>query len=114
VPKLSVHGTVSRSTGRLPLTRAVWVLAAVVAVASFARLGLDAVDAAAHNRVYLGAATAAAQDSMQYLTWATDAVELRYPARGLEATPCGHPAKLCAVATEFSGTIRKAAACRFT
>ena len=73
VPKLSVHGTVSRSTGRLPLTGAEWVLVAVFAVASFALFGLDAVDAAANNRVYLGAASAAAQDSMQYLAWATDA-----------------------------------------
>ena len=49
------------------------MLVAVFAVASFALFGLDAVDAAANNRVYLGAASAAAQDSMQYLAWATDA-----------------------------------------
>jgi hypothetical protein len=49
------------------------VLVAVFAVASFALFGVDAVDAAANNRVYLGAASAAAQDSMQYLAWATDA-----------------------------------------
>jgi hypothetical protein len=49
------------------------VLVAVFAVASFALFGLDAVDAAADNRVYLGAANGAAQDSMQYLAWATDA-----------------------------------------
>ena len=73
MPKLSVHGTVSRSTGRLPLTGAEWVLVAVFAVASFALFGLNAVDAAANNRVYLGAAGASAQDSMQYLAWATDA-----------------------------------------
>jgi len=73
VPKLSVQGTVSRSTGRLPLTGAEWVVVAVFAVASFALFGLDAVDAAANNRVYLGAAGASAQDSMQYLAWATDA-----------------------------------------
>ncbi len=72
-PKLSVHGTVSRPTGRLPLTGAEWVLVTVFAVASFALFGLDAVDAAANNRVYLGAANGAAQDSMQYLAWATDA-----------------------------------------
>lgn len=34
---------------------------------------LNAVDAAANNRVYLGAASATAQDSIQYLAWATDA-----------------------------------------
>lgn len=73
VPKLSGHGTVSSSTGRLPLTGAEWVLVAVFAVASFALFGLEAVDAAANNRVYLGAASATAQDSMQYLAWATDA-----------------------------------------
>lgn len=73
VPKLSVHSAVSKSTGRLPLTGAEWVLVAVFAVASFALFGLDAVDAAVNNRVYLGAASAAAQDSMQYLAWATDA-----------------------------------------
>jgi hypothetical protein len=73
VPKLSIHGPVSRSTRRLPLTGAEWVLVSVFAVASFALFGLDAVDAAANNRVYLGAASAAAQDSMQYLAWATDA-----------------------------------------
>ncbi len=73
VPKLSVHGTVSRSTGRLPLTGAEWVLVVVFAVASFALFGLNAVDAAANNRVFLGAAAASAQDSMQYLAWATDA-----------------------------------------
>ena len=73
MPTLSRDGTVSRSTGRLPLTGAEWVLVAVFAAASFALFGIDAVDAATHNRVYLGAATAAAQDSMQYLAWATDA-----------------------------------------
>ncbi len=73
MPKLSVHGTASRSTGRLPLTEAEWVLVAVFAVASFSLFGLEALDAAANNRVYLGAASAAAQDSMQYLAWATDA-----------------------------------------
>ena len=73
MPKLSVDGTVSRSTGRLPLTGAEWVLVAVFAAASFALFGLDAVDAAVNNRVYLGAAAATAQDSMQYLAWATDA-----------------------------------------
>ena len=57
----------------MPLTGAEWVLVAVFAVASFALFGLDAVDAAANNRVYLGATSAAAQDSMQYLAWATDA-----------------------------------------
>jgi hypothetical protein len=72
-PKLSVRGTVSRSTGRLPLTGAEWVVVVVFAVASFALFGLDAVDAAANNRVYLGAASPSAQDSMQYLAWATDA-----------------------------------------
>jgi hypothetical protein len=72
VPKLSVHGTISRSTGRLPLTGAEWAIVAVFAVASFALFGLNAVDAAANNRVYLGAA-GAAKDSMQYLAWATDA-----------------------------------------
>jgi hypothetical protein len=72
-PNLSVDGTVSRSTGRLPLTTAEGVLVAAFAVASFALFGRDAVDAAAHNRVYLGAASATAQDSMQYLAWATDA-----------------------------------------
>jgi hypothetical protein len=55
-----------------PLTGAEWVLVAVFAVASFAQFGLNAVDAAANNRVYLGAA-GAAKDSMQYLAWATDA-----------------------------------------
>jgi hypothetical protein len=70
---LSVHGTFSRPPGRLPLTGAEWVLVAVFAVASFALFGLDAVDAAANNRAYLGAASASAQDSMQYLAWATDA-----------------------------------------
>ena len=35
--------------------------------------GLEAVSAAINNLVYLGAASAAAQDSMQYLAWATDA-----------------------------------------
>jgi len=49
------------------------VLVAVFAVASFALFGLEAVDATANNRVYLGAASATAQDSMQYLAWATDA-----------------------------------------
>ena len=73
MPKLSVQGTASRSTGRLPLTGAEWVIVAVFAVASFALFGLDAVDAAANNRVYVGAASAAAPDSMQYLAWATDA-----------------------------------------
>jgi hypothetical protein len=73
VPKLPVHGTVSTSTGRLPLTGAEWVLVAVFALASFALFGLQAVDAAANNRVYLGAASATAQDAMQYLAWATDA-----------------------------------------
>ena len=72
MPKLSVHGTVSRSIERLPLTGAEWVLVALFAVASFALFGLNAVDAAANNRVYLGAA-GAAKDSMQYLAWATDA-----------------------------------------
>jgi hypothetical protein len=42
-------------------------------VASFALFALNAVDAAVTNRVYLGAAGATAQDSMQYLAWATDA-----------------------------------------
>ena len=73
LPKLSVYGTVSRSTGRLPLTGAEWAIIAVFAVASFAPFGLNAVDAAANNRVFLGAAGASAQDSMQYLAWATDA-----------------------------------------
>ena len=73
VPNLSVHGTVSRSTGRLPLTGAEWALVAVFAAASFALFLLNAVDAAVNNRVYLGAASATAQDSMQYLAWATDA-----------------------------------------
>ena len=73
MPKLSVHGTISRSTGRLPLTGAEWAIVAVFAVASFALFGLNAVDAAANNRAYLGAAGATAQDSMQYLAWATDA-----------------------------------------
>jgi hypothetical protein len=73
VPTLSVHGTVSKSTGRLPLTGAEWVLVAVFAVASFALFGLNAVDAAANNRLYLGAAAATPKDSMQYLAWATDA-----------------------------------------
>jgi hypothetical protein len=73
VPRLSVHGNVSKSTGRLPLTGTEWVLVAVFGVVSFALLGLDAVDAATNNRVYLGAASAAAEDSMQYLAWATDA-----------------------------------------
>jgi len=68
-----VHGTVSRSTGRVPLTGAEWVLVAVFALASFALFGLEAVDAAVNNRVFLGAASATAQDSMQYLAWATDA-----------------------------------------
>jgi hypothetical protein len=72
-PKLSVHGNVSRWSGRLPLTGAESVLVAVFAVASFGLFALDAVDAAANNRVYLGAASATAQDSMQYLAWATDA-----------------------------------------
>jgi hypothetical protein len=45
----------------------------VFAVASFALFGLDAIDAAANNRVFLGAASGSAQDSMQYLAWATDA-----------------------------------------
>jgi hypothetical protein len=45
----------------------------VFAVASFALFGLNAVDAAANNRVFLGAAGASAQDSMQYLAWSTDA-----------------------------------------
>ena len=72
-PKLAIRGTVSRPTVRLPLTGAEWVLVAVFAMASFALFGLDAVDAAANNRVYLGAANGAAQDSMQYLAWATDA-----------------------------------------
>ena len=73
VPTLSLDGTVSRSTGRLPLTGAEWVLVAVFGVASFALFGVEAVDGAANNRVYLGAASAAAQDAMQYLAWATDA-----------------------------------------
>ncbi|MGA2012504.1 MAG: hypothetical protein ABSH51_18520, partial [Solirubrobacteraceae bacterium] len=73
MPKLSVHGTLSQSTGRLPLTGAEWVLVAVFAAASFGLFGLETVDAAANNRVYLGAAAATAQDSMQYLAWATDA-----------------------------------------
>jgi hypothetical protein len=64
---------VEESTGRLPLTGAEWALVAVFAVASFAPFGLNAVDAAANNRVYLGAAGSSAQDSMQYLAWATDA-----------------------------------------
>jgi hypothetical protein len=72
-PTLSINGTFSRSTRRLPLSGPEWVIVSVFAVASFALLGLDAVDAATHNRVYLGAASAAAQDSMQYLAWATDA-----------------------------------------
>ena len=57
----------------LPLTGAEWAIVAVFAVASFALFGLNAVDAAANNRVFLGAAGASAQDSMQYLAWATDA-----------------------------------------
>lgn len=73
MPELSVRGTVSSPTGRLPLTGAEWVVVAVFAAASFAVFGLNAVDAAANNRVYLGAASGAAQDSMQYLAWATDA-----------------------------------------
>jgi hypothetical protein len=73
VPKLSIDGTVSRSTGRLPLTGAEWLLVAVFAAASFALFGLEAVEAAANNRVFLGAAGSSAQDSMQYLAWATDA-----------------------------------------
>ena len=73
MPNLAVHGTVSRSTARLPLTGAEWVLVAVLAVASFGLFGLDTVDAAANNQVYLGAAGATAQDGMQYLAWATDA-----------------------------------------
>ena len=73
MPELSFHGTVSRPTVRLPLTGAEWALVGVFAVASFALFGLDALDAAANNRVYLGAANGAAQDSMQYLAWATDA-----------------------------------------
>ena len=72
VPKRSFDGTVSIPTGRLPLTVTEWVLVALFAVASFALFGLNAIDAAAHNRVYLGAA-GAAKDSMQYLAWATDA-----------------------------------------
>jgi hypothetical protein len=68
-----VRGTVSRSTGRVPLTGAEWVLVAVFALASFALFGLEAVDATVNNRVFLGAASATAQDSMQYLAWATDA-----------------------------------------
>jgi hypothetical protein len=67
------HDTVARSTGRLPLTGAEWAIVAVFGAASFALFGRDAVDAAAYGRVYLGAATATAQDSMQYLAWATDA-----------------------------------------
>ena len=73
MPRLSVHGTVSRLTGRVPLTGAEWVLVAVFAVASFAPFGLNVVEAAANNRVFLGAASSSAQDSMQYLAWATDA-----------------------------------------
>jgi hypothetical protein len=49
------------------------VVGAVFAAASFAPFGLNAVDAAANNRVFLGAAASSAQDSMQYLAWATDA-----------------------------------------
>jgi hypothetical protein len=67
-----VHGAVARPSGRLPLTGAEWVLVAVFAVASFALFGLNVVDAAANNRVYLGAA-GAPKDSLQYLAWATDA-----------------------------------------
>src|SRR5262249_7794275 len=73
VPKLSVHGTIARSTGRLPMTGAEWAIVAVFAVAAFAPFGLNAVDAAGNNRVFLGAASSSAQDSMQYLAWATDA-----------------------------------------
>ncbi len=73
MPRLSVHGTISRSTGRLPLTGAEWAIVAVFAVASFALFGLNAVDAAANNRLYLGAGGATPKDSLQYLAWATDA-----------------------------------------
>ena len=55
------------------MTGAEWAIVAVFAVASFAVFGLNAVDAAANNRVFLGAAGSSAQDSMQYLAWATDA-----------------------------------------
>ncbi len=70
---LSVHGTISGSIVRLPLTGPEWGIVTVFAVASFALFGLNAVDAAANNRVFLGAAGSSAQDSMQYLAWATDA-----------------------------------------
>ena len=73
VPKLFAHDTAPRSTGRLPLTGAEWAIVAVFGAASFALFGLNAVDAAVTNRVYLGAAGTTAQDSMQYLAWATDA-----------------------------------------
>jgi hypothetical protein len=61
------------STGRLPLTGAEWVLLTVFAVASFSLFGLNAVNAAAHHRLFLGAGGATPKDTLQYLAWATDA-----------------------------------------
>ena len=77
-------------TGRLTLTGAEWVLVAVFAVASFALFGLNLVDAAANNRVYLGAA-GAPKDSLQYLAvgdrrWASRADS--EPNRLQQRRPC--------------------------
>lgn len=71
--RLSVRALVPRPRGCLPLTAAEWLIVASFAVASFALFGRNAIDAAANNRVFLGAAGASPKDSMQYLAWATDA-----------------------------------------
>jgi hypothetical protein len=61
------------SRARPRLTRPEAALLAVFAAASFSVFAANAVDAALHNRVFLGADGSYAPDQLQYLAWSTDA-----------------------------------------
>jgi len=50
-----------------------WAVLALLVAASFAVFAAQALDAAAHDRVFIGADGLWAQDQLQYLGWATDA-----------------------------------------
>jgi hypothetical protein len=55
------------------LTGAEWLVCLVFAAFSFALFATDAIDAAIHDRVFIGAGASTPDDTLQYLAWATDA-----------------------------------------
>jgi hypothetical protein len=70
-----VCATVLKPASRLRprLTKAQAALLAVFTAASLSVFVANAVDAALHNRVFLGADGSYAPDQLQYLAWSTDA-----------------------------------------